>query len=197
MRVLLFLFVLVTGLPLWAQDPMNLRTYGDEKAPIHLFLFSSLTCPHCADFHREILPKIQKQYVQTKKVHLTIVDMVGDKAAVYATALVRCADENKREHLENRLYANQSQWTNISQTWDQLFSFAREINMTRSEFNQCLSNQSLLEKIIEQRNNLSQLYGITKMPTLLVRHGSVVSLFEGADEQIVMQGLNEIVQEVH
>ena len=72
-----------------------------------------------------------------------------------------------------------------------LAEYARPFGMNKKDFNACLDNDTLLEKIVEQRNNLARLYDVRRMPTLVVRHGDSVFTIEGADEKQVMDSLAE------
>ena len=43
---------------------------GDEKAPVTIIEYASLSCPHCAHFHNTILPELKKRYIDTGKAKL-------------------------------------------------------------------------------------------------------------------------------
>ena len=60
--IITFIICLSVACASWAHDPMKLRHIGNENSAVQLYLFSSLRCPHCADFHRNILPKIKRKY---------------------------------------------------------------------------------------------------------------------------------------
>ena len=62
----------------------NLIALGSNKAPVKIKIFSSLTCPHCASFHIEVVPKIKKEYVDTGKVQIIFIDFPLDQAAFNA-----------------------------------------------------------------------------------------------------------------
>ena len=40
---------------------------GDSDAKITIKVFSSLTCPHCANFHKNIFEDLKKEYIDKEK----------------------------------------------------------------------------------------------------------------------------------
>ena len=64
---------------------------GDRSSPIKIIVYSSLTCPHCANFHINVLPKIKKHYIDKKKVIVILKDFPLDVAALNASKLIQCA----------------------------------------------------------------------------------------------------------
>ena len=101
----LYIFLsLVFAFPVMASSPSDLRVFGKE-APVQLYLFTSLTCPHCADFHKKILPAIKKEYVDKKRMTITIVDMVTSGNGLMAAQSIRCVGEEEALKLEKSLYA--------------------------------------------------------------------------------------------
>ena len=62
----------------------NLVSIGKDDAPVEIKIYSSLTCPHCADFHINVLPKIKSKYVEAGKVKLILIDFPLDELAFNA-----------------------------------------------------------------------------------------------------------------
>ena len=69
--------------------PTDLRIYGNKNNETTIYVFSSLTCPHCAVFHAEIMPDIKKEYVDTDKAKLIYVDMPGESKGMTGTTISR------------------------------------------------------------------------------------------------------------
>ena len=68
---------------------------GPDEAPVKIKIFSSLTCPHFANFHIKIVPEIKKNYVESGKVQLIFIDFPLDQAAFNASKLLHCLDQKK------------------------------------------------------------------------------------------------------
>ena len=71
-------------------------TLGNKEAPVKIKIFSSLTCPHCANFHKNVVPKIKKKYVDFNKVQVIFIDFPLDMAALNASKILKCTDKNKQ-----------------------------------------------------------------------------------------------------
>ena len=84
---------------------------GQDKAPVKIKIFSSLTCPHCASFHLNVVPEIKKEYIKTGKVQLIFIDFPLDQAAFNASKLLHCLDQKKQIKFLDIIYQNQSEWT--------------------------------------------------------------------------------------
>ena len=188
MRFICALFMFFVSGVAFAFSPEDLRAFGKE-APVQLYVFTSPTCHHCADFHKKILPTLKKEYADTGKAQIIIVDVVRDSASLIANQTLRCLDTELANKLEDVLYANQSKWMKktIEDVKRAIAKYAAKQGMTKAQFNQCITNQKLQEAIFEQQKNLSQLYGVTGTPTLIMREGTEVRKWVGANEQLFQQ----------
>ena len=185
MRLFTFIFGLFFAFQAMAFNPSDLRAFGKES-PVQMYLFTSLGCPYCADFHKKILPTLKKEYADTGKAQIIVVDMIHGGNSLLATQAVRCLDVGKADKLEDDLYANQSKWMskNTEEAKRTIASFAARQGMTQKQFDLCLTDQNLQQDIIDQQANLARLYGVNSFPTLVMRDGSEVRKWSGADKKI-------------
>lgn len=185
MRIISFIFCLFLALKAMAFNPSDLRAFG-KSAPVQLYLFTSLTCSHCADFHKKILPTLKKEYADSGKAQIIVVDMVSGNNNLMATQVVRCLDVGKADRLEDDLYANQSKWAfkDAVESKRMITSFATKQGMTQEQLNSCLMDKELQKAIIEQQANLARLYDITGTPTLVMREGTEVRKWAGSDKKV-------------
>ena len=93
-------------------EASDLIVLGAENAPVKIKIFSSLTCPHCANFHIKVVSKIKKNYVDSGKVQLIFIDFPLDQVAFNASKLLHCLDREKQIKFLDTIYKNQKQWTN-------------------------------------------------------------------------------------
>lgn len=191
MRFFIFLMTLMLGLPGLAKDIMDIRVYGEES-PTRMYLFTSLVCPHCAQFHRDILPEIQKKYLDEHKTQLIVVDMLMNKPNLMGAMLLRCAPDDKTETIETTLYDNQLTWAlDENKARAYLAEVALDNGISAGEFENCLNNKELAKTIVTEQERMSRLYDVKHMPTLIIRQGEKASSWEGADKDIVMGGLSQ------
>ena len=121
-----FFIYLIICLKSYADTPKalsDLVVLGADNAPVKIKVFSSLTCPHCANFHIKIIPKIKKNYVESGKVQLIFIDFPLDQAAFNASKLLHCLDQKKQIAFLDTIYENQDKWTSGS-----------DINVIKGEF---------------------------------------------------------------
>ena len=191
MRSLFFVLLLLLGMPVKGKDMMDTRTYGAE-APTRMYLFTSLVCPHCATFHKDILPEIQKKYLAPQLGQIVIVDMLMNKPNLMGAMLLRCVPAEKTEQIENILYKNQRHWAfDEDKARAYLGEIALRNGMSAGDFETCLNNKDLENSLIKEQERFSKLYGVSRMPTLLVPQNESVFVWEGADKETVMSGLSD------
>lgn len=176
-----FLLLVLPGM-VNAQALKSLPYEGNEKASIQMYLFSSYLCPHCADFHKNILPKIRKKYLKKDAV-LYFVDIANNQKTILPAVLMRCFDAKKTAQLSDTFYEKQDEWSSETNPRQKLFELAKAFHITPKDFDKCVDDRALMEQVVEQQRNLSDLYGITKIPTLVIRRGNSVQQIEGADEE--------------
>lgn len=200
-RVLFVLATLLFSLSVQAASlpsdikPMDLRVYGQENKEATIYVFSSLTCPHCSVFHEEILPDIKKDYVETGKARLIYVDMLGDSKGLTGTMISRCIAPEKYDDFMSIMFENQQVWAYSKKPRAIMTRFATMLGLTENEVDICLLNQELKQMILEQQMNLSRLYNIIGMPSVVVVKGNETKKFQGADKDIILNGLKERFEE--
>jgi len=169
-----FLLSLIICLKFYSNDlsaSENIISLGKDSAPVKIKVFSSLTCPHCANFHIKIVPKIKKEYIETGKVQLIFIDFPLDQAALNASIMLHCLDQNKQIDFLDTLYADQSKWTsgsNIDEINNNLKKMTKKLGITSNEFNKCLKNEAIVDKILNERINAQKKYLIDSTPTIII-----------------------------
>jgi len=141
---------------------------GSADAPVVMHEYSSLTCPHCAAFHRDTLPQIKKEYVDTGKVRIVFHDFPLDNLALGAMMIVRCSGPERNVDFFNMLYDTQTDWARAERPRAALETLSRFFGMSGEDVTACLSNQELMNAIISQRDTASGMYGIESTPTFIV-----------------------------
>ena len=125
----LFLIYLLICLKSYADDSglrNSMVVIGSNNAVVKIKVFSSLTCPHCANFHINVVSEIKKNYVDSGKAQLIFIDFPLDKASFNASKLLHCLDKKKQIIFLDTIYEGQSEWTvgsNINEINDNLIKF--------------------------------------------------------------------------
>ncbi len=153
---------------LMKTDELPENVMGKEDAPYTIIEYSSMTCPHCARFHNEVLPELKKKYIDTGKARYIIREFPLDNLAAAAAMLARCVDPSKYFDFVNLLYANQEEWAYGSTPLPSLKKFSKQVGFTEEKFDKCLKDEKLLKHIEWVRNRANTEFGVNATPTFFV-----------------------------
>jgi protein-disulfide isomerase len=132
--------------------------------------FSSLTCPHCADFHREIYEKLEKEYISIGKVKYEHHAFPLDLAALNAEKILQCTiDAQLRLKFLTEIYKQQNEWSvgsDIKVINKSIKTIGKKFNLTESQMNKCLISKDLEEKILNERIEAQKNYKVKSTPTI-------------------------------
>ena len=178
----LFLIYLLICLKSYADDSglrNSMVVIGSNNAAVKIKVFSSLTCPHCANFHINVVSEIKKNYVDSGKVQLIFIDFPLDKASFNASKLLHCLDKKKQIIFLDTIYEGQSEWTvgsSINEINDNLRKIVKNLGINSARFDKCLNNEVISNKILEGRIDGHQKYSINSTPTIIINEKK----FEGS-----------------
>ncbi len=163
--------------PVWAQNaspaalmtPPGLgdRALGKDDAPVTVVEYASMTCPHCANFHETTYPELKKRYIDTGKVRFIFREYPLDMTAAAASMLARCADQEKFFPLIETLFHRQRDWA-VQNPLPPLLAIAKQVGFTEQKFNECLSDQKMLDALEAERTRASDKLGVNSTPTIFV-----------------------------
>ena len=133
-------------------------------------VFSSLTCPHCADFHGKIFEELKEEYISIGKVKFEHHSFPLDLAALNAEKILQC-NANSRVNLKflTEIYKKQNKWaigTDINIINTSIKSIGKDFDLTESEMNKCLASKELEEKILNERIEAQKNYKVSSTPTI-------------------------------
>ena len=178
----LFSAILISSEPAAATPPHQLladaqivlgltkddRILGNPDAPITIIEYASLTCPHCAHFATEILPELKKKWIDTGKVKLVLRDYPLDEPALRAAMVARCAPPDRFYAYVDTFFGAQEKWVTARDYRDALARLVKLGGMSREEFDNCLKNTALENKIVEGRLIASKELDVNSTPTFFI-----------------------------
>jgi protein-disulfide isomerase len=127
---------------------------GNKNAKVEIKIYSSFTCPHCANFHKNTYPKLVKEYASKDLIKISFIDFPLDIAALNASKIVRCSAKESSILLIDEIYKNQNAWSagdKIQEINKKLFLIANKFNLSDEKLSNCLKDQKLEEKILNDR----------------------------------------------
>ena len=169
-----FLIYLIICLKSYADDVTlqnNFVVVGSDDAVVKIKVFSSLTCPHCANFHIKVVSEIKKNYVESGKVQLIFIDFPLDQVAFNASKILHCLDKKKQITFLDIIYETQTKWTNGSNIDDinkNLKKIVKNLGISSAQFDKCLIDEVISDKILNGRIDASQKYSINSTPTIVI-----------------------------
>jgi protein-disulfide isomerase len=155
------------------------RILGKSDAPITIVEYASLTCPHCAHFATEVLPKLKAKWIDTGKARLVMRDYPLDEPALRAAMIARCAPADKFYPMIDTLFAQQRQWVLSKDYKTDLGRLALLGGMNKTQFDACLANKSVEDKVLQSRLSATQELAVNSTPTFFING----TKFEGAPEE--------------
>ena len=144
---------------------------GSDQALVKIKVYSSLTCPHCASFHIKVIPKIKKEYVESGKVQIIFIDFPLDQAAFNASKLLHCLKQEKQIAFLDTVYETQNEWTNganIEDINNNLKKIVKNLGISSDQFDKCLVDEVISDKILNNRIEANQKYSINSTPTIII-----------------------------
>lgn len=182
MALLLAGLLAVPALAQTAPDPrLQDMVLGQAEAPVTVIEYASLTCPHCASFHAEVLPAIKKEFIDTGKAKLIFRDFPLDQVAFAGAILARCAGPEKYFTYLNVLFAQQRQWATAQDPVASLKQIGRLGGMPADQFDKCLADKALGDYILAERLEGNQKFNVNSTPTLII-NGKAESGVPSLDE---------------
>ena len=145
---------------------------GNKDAKVTVKVFSSLTCPYCADFHKNVFIKLKKEFIDSNYVRFEHHSFPLDLAALNAEKILRCVtDHKKRIALLDEIYEKQEEWASgndINNINSKLSKIAKKYDLNDDRIKNCLVNENLENEILEIRINGSKKYSIQSTPTIFI-----------------------------
>ena len=148
--------------------PLPEMSIGDEKAPVTIVEYMSMTCPHCARFQHDTFPGIKQKYVDTGKVRYILREFPLDPVAAAAIMLARCAPAEQYFPFVDVMFAQQQSWATADDKKAALLQMSKLAGFTQESFTACLTNQKLLDDVLKVRETGGTEFGVSSTPTFFI-----------------------------
>lgn len=155
--------------PLDLNALLSPRSIGAPDAPVTIVENSSLSCPHCAHFHKEILPQLKKDYVETGKVRLIMNDFPLNRPALEGLLLARCLPEDRFFDFMDLLFSTQETWVKDPAILQQNAKLA---GLSPERVAQCLNSEDLAKGIMDNMQAAQKKWKVDSTPTFVFNDGA-------------------------
>ncbi|MTH95159.1 DsbA family protein [Roseibium sp. RKSG952] len=143
-------------------------TIGVPDAPVTVIEYASLTCGHCANFHRNTYPRLKSDFIETGKVRFIMREFPLDLVATAGSMLARSLPADKYFGVVDLMFRNQQDWAFTDNPYESLLALAKQIGFTQETFEVALTNQKLLEDIIAGREMALSKFGVDSTPSFFI-----------------------------
>jgi protein-disulfide isomerase len=152
-----------------ADSILGVRSLGDDKAPVTVTEWYSLTCPHCAAFDTESMPQIRKDLIDTGKVRIVYGDFPLDQVALTAAVIARSLPPERYVPFIEALFASQDRWAfarGVNNT-DEIAKMAALAGMSRAAFDTAVANNALRAAILAAQDEAQRIFKVDSTPSFI------------------------------
>ena len=150
-----------------AAEPQE-EAIGDPNAPVTIIEYASLTCPHCAHFHKDVLPLLKERYIAPGKVRLIFRDFPLDQRALSAAILAHCAGPERYFGFLDVLFQTQESWARGDDYLAALKRIGKLGGLTDQQMDACFADQDLANKILQSRLDAQSQHDVNSTPTFII-----------------------------
>ncbi len=170
--IYILIFVILSLGPSSIKAENQILKIGNSDAKITIKVFSSLTCPHCANFHKKIFHTLKTDFIDKGIVKFEHHGFPLDLAALNAEIIVRCTDDKEKSFdLLGEIYEKQKQWavgSDINPINDSIKKIGKRFGLSENDMNTCLKNENTQDLILNERIQAQKKYKIQSTPTIYI-----------------------------
>ena len=168
-KIIITLFFLLYFIPINSTAEIKSIFEGNIEAKIKIILFESLTCSHCANFHKDVYPSLKDEFIDKGLIHIEYRNFPLDLAALNASKIAHCKNDRNSEIL-HYLFDNQDKWVKGNTIEELNQNIKKFIDKSTFKLNveNCLSNKEVEDHILEDRIEGAKKFKLEATPTLII-----------------------------
>ena len=172
-KITLILFIIFVGFAntLIAEDAQKIKriSEGEESAKITIIAYESLTCGHCANFHKDVYPELKRDFIDTGLVKIEFRHFPLDIAAFNASKIGQCNNDGNSD-IMHILYSGQKKWARgktSEEATEYLKRFLKDEDISM-DFEKCLSNKAIEDYVLNDRIEGVKKFEVNATPTIII-----------------------------
>ena len=170
-KIIFFLVIFFKVLSNVQAEEIKRITVGNKDAKITIIAFESLTCSHCANFHKNVFPELKKEFLDTGIAKIEFRHFPLDIAAFNASKVAQCKNDGNSDILES-LYANQQKWvkgSSIQEANKNLQKFLKNEGFS-IDFDSCVNNKEIEDFVLNDRIDGTKNFKVSSTPTIIINN---------------------------
>jgi protein-disulfide isomerase len=148
--------------------PLGDVAQGSPDAKVTIVEYASLTCSHCAAFHKETYPTLKERYIDTGKVRYVLREFPLDPLATAGFMLARCDGDSRYYAIVDMLFQQQRAWAFTDKPLDALRQMMRQAGFSQEKFDSCLRDQKLYDAVNTVKNRGMETFKVDSTPTFFI-----------------------------
>ena len=168
-KILIFITIFFSTIAAVNAEAIKRIIVGNKDAKITIIAFESLTCSHCANFHKDVYPQLKKDYLDTGLAKIEFRHFPLDIAAFNASKISQCKNDGDSKIL-NSLYANQQKWVkgnSAEEANKNLEKFLTNEGID-VDFESCVNNEEIEDFILNDRIDGVKNFKVNATPTIII-----------------------------
>ena len=168
-KILIIITIFFSTISTISAEEIKRIVVGSKDAKITIIAYESLTCSHCANFHKDVYPELKKNYLDTGLAKIEFRHFPLDIAAFNASKVSQCNNDGDSKIL-NSLYANQQKWvkgSSIQEANKNLQTFLKNEGF-KVDFETCISNKNIEDFILNDRIDGVKKFKVNATPTIII-----------------------------
>ena len=144
---------------------------GNKDAKVTIITYESLTCSHCADFHKNVYPQLKKEFIDTGLVKIEFRHFPLDMAALNASKIAQCNNDGKSDLL-HFLFSNQKKWAigeTVEAANENLKKLLKDENIA-IDFEKCTNNKNIEDYVLNDRIEGVKKFKVNATPTIIINN---------------------------
>jgi len=172
---ILLLIIIIIGLctNIYAEENQIIKriSEGDQSAKIEIITYESLTCSHCADFHKNVYPELKKDFIDTGIVKIEFRHFPLDIAAFNASKIGQCNNDGKSDII-HMLFSGQKKWARGETPEDASANLKKFLvdNDLNLDFEKCLNNKAIEDYVLNDRIEGVKKFDVNATPTIIINN---------------------------
>ena len=172
-KIFSILFIIFVGFAtnLFAEGSLSIKriSVGEENAKITIIAYESLTCGHCADFHKNVYPGLKKDFIEKGLVRIEFRNFPLDIVAFNASKIGQCNNDGNADVL-NILFSGQKKWSR-GETPEEAKKYLKKFLEDEDiilDFEKCLGDKSIEDYVLNDRIEGVKKFKVNATPTIII-----------------------------
>ncbi len=171
---------------------------GKPDAPVTIIEYASMTCPHCAHFSTETMPRIKAEFIDKGLVRFVFRPFPLDGLAARASLLAQCAPPEGYFSMIDILFRSQNDWARAADPLAALKQIGRTVGLSNADIDRCIADQAVADRIVAGMKEAEDKFGIDSTPSFVINGKKYTGMpFDDyQDEGTTKPGFGKVIKDL-